>query len=244
MWSVQLLAITMGAAPGLAVAEPIVLNSTVVLVGTVQIHQGNTFSEESIQSPHGAQAFADTLTVARDGAIGTVEGAVSVFSSPGRMSYHGASAISTVQGPTVAVDTALHMLSTNSFSVTEPTVFRWTARTLLEGGGRFSGGISRVGVLSPLFHDIIDSPRLLTFERSGVLEPGRYVGAASNQFGIFSKTNDRLAGSFDVTLDLAPAVPAVPEPTSLVLLGTALVAVAGRRWNAKRQTLTRGIACK
>jgi PEP-CTERM motif-containing protein len=245
--------------PAGAQAEPIVVANRSAASGFVSVFDPATatviaetmFSSPVPASPTGIFAFADiaTLFTGPGPAGGNVIAGIATDISPTLFASSGfvdASAFQpTPPAGAAAVGTSASQID---FALTQPHAYAYRGEFSLALDGFFpeltsllSTNLTMTGNPdSTVFSTILASssgffvpPGIHIVEHAGVLGPGNYVisSGLASIFAVTSPTADSLNGQlgFNATFSLTPVSDPIPEPATLVLLGTGVVCLAARR---------------
>jgi hypothetical protein len=240
-------------------AEPILLANRSAASGFVSVFDPATatviaetmFSSPVPTSPTGIFAFSDiaTLFTGPGPAGGNVIAGIETDASPTLFVSAGfvdASAFQpTPQAGAAAIGTSASQID---FVLTQPHAYAYRSEFSLALGGFFpeltsllSASLTMTGNPdSTVFSTILASssgffvpPGLHVVEHTGVVGPGNYVisSGLASIFAVTSPTVDSLNGQlgFNATFSLTPVSDPIPEPATLVLLGTGVICLAARR---------------
>jgi hypothetical protein len=239
-----------------ASADPIILGNFSAIFGNpIIIRPGDSLQdafEERGLPLNGAGTLSDTRTVSASGAMATVSSSVTTDLSSSHLAGSGQLSATTV--PSSSSFVAFPRLDGASvlsvaFSIFEPHAFTFA--------GEFSSNIDvcpdcffdQDGNTLPLgafllqegvFHVLFRMPFLPPFgpsgqfrrQHSGVLDAGTYNLFASAGAAFGGGDSHAVLG-YSIALDLAPT----PEPSTLALLGTAAIGLAGSVWRRRKQRL-------
>jgi hypothetical protein len=245
VWTAALVAI---APPLTASADPIVLGNGSSVSGDAWIGQGATRLDRYYSSAlegrwlptSGDGSLSDGVTLAAHGTAITQSSRLTTSISPTTFSADGGASAEIAGDTSLAVRAFAMSQLTMEFLISEPHAYLFsgqyaggTEHVISEPFGRshaLGATLYRVVELGPnftstvtYFHDSFFSEAATQY--SGILEPGRYHLQAFSSVRL-DTANTRDSSGFTVNLALAPDP--VPEPATLVLLGSGLAVLARR----------------
>jgi len=216
-------------------ADPITVVSASQSI-LVQAHAGPVTAGPDVAT--NAQPLSDSVTAASGGQTGTAE-AVMILSDEPDVLLGAGGGVNTSHDST-SLDAGGHAEATNSIdfilSVAQQFILSATFATGLQDANNRSSwdvALSSLDGSSPGFH--LTGSNSINLLTDGILQPGRYrfsLDAFSDTSGTGSGRT-RAAFNFAFGLNDVGAA-ATPEPASMLLLGTGLVALVTHRGRQKR----------